>query len=415
MLSIMRRTPFFVARVLAALVLVVSATTLRAQDLTPEQKEAVLKGIENVVMTKAFVPGVDFSKWPEFIAKQKEALDKANDPTAFTSAVNRALREFGFSHIRLQTPRAAAMRGRTQVVGPGLTATKDADGLAIRTVADKGPAKEVGLEPGDKIVKVDGKPADDPKVLDGEKGTKMDIEVKKANGETKTVTVERKEYSIVRPETLTWVDQETAMMRVPTFSAGYDRANIEKLMGEAAKAKYFILDLRSNGGGASNNLNHLLSLLLPDRTAYGVFISKRLATRYGEETKNPATDPVAIAKWAEQKASTRKRSVEPFAGKIAVLINRGSASASEITAAALKENAGAVLVGAPRPGAVLASVFGRLPEGFSIQYPVSDYVTIKGMRLEKNPLVPDAEVTGARDGDKDPVVDKAVELLKAAK
>ena len=43
-------------------------------------------------------------------------------------------------------------------------------------------------------------------------------------------------------------------------------------------------------------------------------------------------------------------------------------------------------------GAVLASVYGRLPHGFSVQYPIDDYVTARGERLEKNPREPDAPV-----------------------
>ena len=64
--------------------------------------------------------------------------------------------------------------------------------------------------------------------------------------------------------------------------------------------------------------------------------------------------------------------------------------------------------------AVLASIYSPLPEGFSLQHPVSDYVTEKGIRLEKNPVVPDVEATGAKGPDgKDPVIEKAIEVLKA--
>jgi carboxyl-terminal processing protease len=392
--------------------LLAAAACLQAQPITQEQKDSVLKGIEDVVLNRAFVPGVDFTKWPEFIAKQKDAIAGATEIPAFTSAVNKALREFGLSHIRLQTPRAAEARTKTTNVGAGVQVRKDDAGLVVRGVVDKSPAKEVGLETGDTIVKVDGKAPTSPDILSGEKGKKVELEVKKASGETKQVTVEYREYSTARVETLTWVDAETAVLKIFTFSAGYNRSNIEKLMTDAAKAKYLVVDLRSNGGGASNNLNHLLSLLLPDGTETGVFVSRRLARKFEEEAKGDPKDPLAIAKWSDQKVKTRKRAVDPFAGKIAVLINRGSASASEIAAQTLREQAKAPLVGTKSAGAVLASVFYKLPEGFSIQYPVSDYVSAKGTRLEKNPLIPDAEVTGIKDGDKDPVVDKAVELLK---
>jgi carboxyl-terminal processing protease len=389
--------------------LLVAAALANAQDITKETKDEVLKGVEDVVLNKAFVPGVDFTKWPEFIGKRKEELDKATDVPGFVTQVNRALREFGFSHIRLLTPRAAENRVRTLTVGVGLSVRKVDDGLEVRSVAQAGPAKEAGIEPGDIVTAINGKAASAVEELEGDEGTKVELKVKKKGGEEKEVTVERKKYSTVRPETLTWLDSETVVLRVFTFSVGYNRANVEKLMAEAAKAKYLILDLRSNGGGATNNMNHLLSLLMPDKTVIGTFVSKSVADKYTKETGKPADDPVEIAKWSDSKMKTVKRSLEPFGGKVAVLINRGSASASEITAASLHEELGSPLVGSKTAGAVLASIFGRLPQGFQLQYPVSDYVTAKGVRLEHNPLTPDVEATGADEE----VIKKAVEALKA--
>ena len=275
------------------------------------------------------------------------------------------------------------------------------------------PAKEAGIEEKDLIVKVNGEKPTRADAVDGEKGAKFHLEIEKADGSIKAVDVELKEYSTVRKETLTWQGDDTAVLRVYTFSTGYDRENLEKLVAEASKkAKFLVLDLRSNGGGAVNNLNHLLSLLLPEGTSYGTFVSRRVVDDYTKEKPGAPMTPEAIAEWAPRKAKTSKLPTAPFAGKIAVLINRGSASASEICAAALKETADAKVIGTQSAGAVLSSVFRKLVEGFSIQYPVSDYVTIKGVRLEANPIKPDVEVTAVRkDNEPDPVIVKAVETL----
>ncbi len=147
----------------------------------------------------------------------------------------------------------------------------------------------------------------------------------------------------------------------------------------------------------------------------GAFISKEDAAAYEKKHGITPNDPVKLAEFKERKYSTFKAKVDPFKGKIAVLTNRGSASASEITAAALREVAGAPLVGTRTAGAVLASVYGRLPHGFELQYPITDYVTAKGMRLEGNPLSPDAEITTRPEGEKDDALDKAIDLLKAIK
>jgi carboxyl-terminal processing protease len=399
---------------MAALCLAATTTAAFAQAITPQEKDAVLKGVEETLTQRAFVPGADLKKWADFLAKHKEAIDKAEDHNSFATSVNRALREFGFSHVRLQTPRAAQARNSTTAVGVGFGARPEKDGLVVTTVLPKSSAEEAGIKPGHKIVAVDGKPADSPTVLSGDKDTEVTVKVKDEKGEEREVKLKRQEFSTVRKETLTWANDDTAVLRVFTFSRGYDAKNIENLIAEAneKKAKNLILDLRSNGGGATNNLQHLLSLLLPGDTVIGTFISRVAATRYAEAKGTTVADPIEIAKWYDRKYRTSKRTVS-FDGKVAVLINRGSASASEICAAALRENAKAPIVGSRTAGAVLASIFGRLPHGYQIQYPVSDFVTAGGIRLEGNPVRPDAEITARSDGDGDPAIDKAIELLKA--
>lgn len=389
-----------------------------AQDLTAEQKTAVLDGIKDVVENRAFVPGVDFSKWSEFITKRQEDLDKATTVTAFGQVVNQALRDFGFSHIRLLSPRAAANRNRTSIItsGASVAASTEKGGLEVRSIRENSPAAEAGLKQGEVIVSVDGNPAKEPTQLEGDEGKKLALEVKGSDGATRQVSVELKRISTVRAETLTWLSDKVAVLKVFTFGAGYGRENIEKLVQEASgKAEVLAIDLRSNGGGAVNNLNHLLSLLMPDQTVYGTFVSKRVFEQYKEANKDKEPTLANIVEWAPNKTRTRLRpSTPPFSGRLSVFINRGRGSASEITAAALKENREAVVIGTRSAGAVLASVFRTLPEGFSLQYPVSDYVTVKGARLEGNPVQPDHEVTGRAEEGKDPVHQKLLEVLGIA-
>lgn len=383
--------------------------------VTAEQKKEVLDRIQEILNTRVYVTGVDLSKWPEFVAKHQENIDKAENTRAFSMAVNRAFREFGFSHINLRTPRAATQR-RTGPVGTGfgVQAEKEGDGLVVRAVFPESPAARAGLQVGDVILEVDGKQPESAAVLSGEGAPASKIKVRRKSGETQEIELQRGQFSTARQDTLRWVDEESAVLKIHSFSNGYSQRRIEELVKEAStKAKFLVLDLRSNGGGATTNLRHLLSLLLPDDTEIGAFISKEDAAAFEKKAGRAATNPQEIAASKERKYRTFKARVEPFQGRIAVLTNRGSASASEIVAAALREQAGSPLVGTRTAGAVLASVYGRLPHGFELQYPITDYVTFKGIRLEGNPLVPDAEVTGRPDGDKDPVVEKAIELLRA--
>ncbi len=384
--------------------------------LTAEQKAEVLKELENTILNRAFVPGLDLAKWPEYLEKHREDLDKAERETDLTRVVNVALRDFGISHIRFLTPRQAENRTRTNVVSIGVMARQENNTLVVTTVLPESPAAKEGIKQGDIITLVDGKAPENATVLTGELDSVVKLKVKSGEVE-RDLEVKRARVSTARPETLTWVNDETAILRIWTFSNGYGRTNIEKLMTEAKdkNAKYVIVDLRSNGGGSVANLQHLLSLFVKPNTDIGTFVGRNTVREY-EKENTPSGDPVVIAAASKDKYRTRMvRDMKPFEGKVAVLINRGSASASEIFATGLRETIGAPIIGTKSAGAVLASVFRPLPHGFQLQHPVQDYVSIKGVRLEKNPIVPDEEITAANQDGKDLVVEKAMEKLKASK
>ncbi|HVT12463.1 MAG TPA: S41 family peptidase [Fimbriimonadaceae bacterium] len=383
--------------------------TPAASTFDAKTKQDILEKLQGIVTSKAFVPGVDFSKWPTFLDTHRSDIDKADNENTFAREVNKVLRQFGVSHISLHTPRATEMRTTGTTSGLGFQIRKVDGGLEVTRVFPESPAGQAGIEPGDVVKEVEGKPADDPAQLRVDVGKTLSLKIAKKGGDTKELTLENKKFSTRYPETLTWIGDDAAVLRLPTFARGYDSKNIETLIQQVdAKAKYLVIDLRGNGGGLISNLNHFLSMFLPTGTPVGTFVSRTVADDYARNHTEGLTDPLVIAAWAERKFKTRQRDgVEPFSGKIAVLINRGSASASEICSAALKECHDAVLVGSKSLGAVLASTYGSLPDGFELQYPVQDYVTIKGERLEGHPREPDLVVDA-----KDDAVAKAIELMK---
>jgi carboxyl-terminal processing protease len=261
--------------------------------LTKETKDEVLAALEEIVTKRAFVPGVDLSKWPEFLAKEREAIDKTEKEPEFVRAVNTAMRNFGISHIRFLAPRAAAARKRTSDIGIGVRARVGKEGLTVAYVFPKSPADVAGIREGEIITLIDGKLPDSAEPLQGEQGTEAALTVRAANGTTRELKLKREPYSTARIDTLTWIGDEAAVLKVHSFSRGYERATIDKLMGEAAKAKYLVLDLRSNGGGATNNLRHLLSLLMPEDTVIGTFISGTPSGTAARLRRTPSSSPRA--------------------------------------------------------------------------------------------------------------------------
>lgn len=386
------------------------------QPIAPENKDRVLSAMQNTIQRQAFVPGVDFGQWPAFLEKRRPEVDSAPDIPSFALAVNSALRDFGISHIRLLTPQNVKTRTTGQAQGFGFGALRGESGLLITAVAPQSPAFQLGLETGDEILEVEGVANPPAVMIPAEQETGLFTIKKKRTGQVKHYMIAKKAYSTDRPNTLTWPEPSTAVLRIPSFSRTYDRKQIEGFVAEVTKkkAKALILDLRANGGGLVANCQHLLSLLSPPGTPFGTSVTRTMAERYAKETGGDMKDMVAVAKWAGPSSKTFKLRQPPYLGKLAILLDRGSASASEITGAVLKEHRNAILIGRPSAGAVLVSLYIPLrdPSGFEVQIPLSDYVSPGGMRLEKNPLKPDITVEAPVSPESDPVVTEALRATR---
>ncbi len=384
-----------------------------ATPLTKETKDEVMKEVNRIVTSVAFVPGVDFSKWNDFIDGEKASLDKADNPGDFVLAVNMALRKFGVSHIVMATPEMATMRRTQKAVGIGVQIQPEVGkGIRVVNVFPESPAALAGIHPGDLIVQANGKKVDNPADMQGAEGTTVEIKVDR-DTKIKTFKIVRKTYSNKRPETLTWVNPTTSVLKIWTFDAAYDQNNVEKLISEASKGRNLIVDMRSNPGGQVTNLIHLMGLLMPERSPIGTFIQRTMVDRYVKETGGKATDLEAIAKFADRPVRAGKPDIDRFKGNIAVLVNGASGSAAEIAAAALQEVIDAPVIGSKSAGAVLVSIMGPLPKGYMLQYPVTDFVTPKGMRLEGHGVEPILETPAVvKFGEKDTAIDKAVLLLQ---
>lgn len=402
---------------LAAALLAPAVWAQSPETLSAEDKADILQSMERTLKEFAFVPGVDFSKIPEMIGRQQDSLNAAGSPDAFAASVNRALSEFGFSHIVFFPPSFGEQRATQQRPGIGVRVLIQETGLRVTDVFPGSPADKSGLKPGDLIT------------LNGDKQVRSTADLRGELGETSTLTivrlgtampvdVTRANYSTVLPETLEEMAPDTAVLKIPTFDQGYDRARIDGLMEKAAKYPNLIIDLRSNGGGRVVNLQHFMSHFIDREQPLGTFIGKGEAMAFEKANGRSATieDLVSVAESTTRKVRAFARS-DRYAGKLSVLVGPATGSASEMAAAALKTHRSATLIGAKSAGAVLASMMMPLQngKGFWIQYPVTDYVTIEGRRLEGQGVMPDIEIDVAAYSDRgDETVLAAVSLMKTA-
>jgi carboxyl-terminal processing protease len=109
---------------------------------------------------------------------------------------------------------------------------------------------------------------------------------------------------------------------------------------------------------------------------------------------------------------------DAYQGKVVVLTDYGSASTSEIFAAGLQEIGRAKVIGETSAGAVLPSVFVKLPTGATFQYVVSDYKSPKNILLENRGAIPDTEIKLTRESlleGRDLQLEEAIKQIKNVK
>ncbi|OHA84042.1 MAG: hypothetical protein A2937_02510 [Candidatus Yonathbacteria bacterium RIFCSPLOWO2_01_FULL_47_33b] len=261
------------------------------------------------------------------------------------------------------------------------------------------PAERAGLKAGDAILKIDKKftagmtVEDAIAIIRGPKGTKVILTIKQ-NGDTKDVAIERD--TIVIPTIDTKLrDDGVFVISLYNFSSNsatlFRGALREFILSGSDK---LLLDLRNNPGGYLEAATDMASFFLP--------AGKTIVTE-DSGTKAP-------------QKSDRSKGYDVFTDKLkmVVLINEGSASASEILAGALREHGVAKLVGEKSYGKGSVQELVEITPETSLKVTVARWLTPNGNWISGKGITPDVEVKFTKkDADKkiDPQMDKAVEIL----
>ena len=264
----------------------------------------------------------------------------------------------------------------------------------LRVLPDN-PALRAGIMPGDIFYKVDGEEvymmssSEIKKRLVGEAGTKVKVTVVR-DGKELDFDLVREEINNVS-EYVTY-DGDTAIITVLRF----DTDTGTKVQEEAAKfaekgVKKVILDLRGNGGGYVAAARDLLSLWLDNQ---------KILT---QESKHFGTESTST--------SGGKALLKDM--KTIILVNKSTASASEITAAALKEYGKATIVGEQTYGKGVVQKLYNLSDGGLLKVTIAEWLTPDGNSINENGVVPDVAVERTSEDInkmRDPQMDKAKAL-----
>ena len=259
---------------------------------------------------------------------------------------------------------------------------KDGKLMVIAPIEDT-PAEKAGLLADDEILSIDGKSTKGITVdkaaeqIRGEEGTQVTLVIKRKDQEPKSYTITRAEIEIKSvsqkiPENIKMPD-DVCYIRLSSFISRNASKEFANIINNSADKKSFIVDLRSNPGGLLSNAIYISDMFLNG----GDIVSTVDRDGYKET----------------QKASHGVLTTKP----VVILVDKGSASASEIFSGAMKDNKRAIIVGTQSFGKGLVQEINKLPNNSGINITIQKYLTPNGTDIHKKGITPDIVVELSED------------------
>lgn len=313
-------------------------------------------------------------------------------------------------------------------VGTGLEVRMVEGQIVATEVAAGSGAAEADLRPGSRLVALDGDEVDSivaclgeeisggerrvlattvvTALLAGEPGSTVRLEIEDGSGSLRTVDLERRLAPGVTtvtfgnlpplPTRLDWRFIERADRRIGLVDFNIWMVPIAPRFEEAVAAMRdadgFVLDLRGNPGGIAALAQGIAGYFVGERESLGTILGRRSEL---ELRINP------------RRVLASGERFEPYEGPLAILVDSGSASTSEIFAAGLQDLGRARLFGEATAGAALPAQAKRLPNGDVLMHATGDFVRPRGERIEGRPVEPDEVVPltrrGLLDGEDEPL------------
>lgn len=247
--------------------------------------------------------------------------------------------------------------------------------LTVIAPIEDTPAEKAGLLAGDEIISIDGKSTKGITVdkaadqIRGEEGTQVTLVIKRKDQEPKSYTITRKEIEIKSisqkiPENIK-MPKDVGYIRLSTFISRNAAQEFSTILTNDADKKAFIIDLRSNPGGLLSNAIYISDMFLNG----GAIVSTVDRDGYKETTR------------AHRGVITSK--------PIVILVDKGSASASEIFSGAMKDNKRGVIIGTQSFGKGLVQEINKLPNNAGINITIQKYLTPNGTDIHKKGITPD--------------------------
>lgn len=312
-------------------------------------------------------------------------VDEVSDEQLIQSAINGMLVSLDPHSSYMDGKDFRYMSEQTQgkFGGLGIEVTMESGVVKVVSPIDDTPAHKAGLKPGDYIVNIDGQPVvgmtlnDAVDKMRGKIGSKVKLTIRRFNQKPFDVTIKREEIKIQTVKS-SIKSEDVAYVRITSFSDNTDKM-VEKAVKDAKKKlkgnlKGIILDIRNNPGGLLDQAVSVSDLFLNQ----GEIVSTR--SRNEEDTV---------------KYNAKKGDIADGL-PIVIIVNDGSASASEIVAGALQDHKRAVILGEKTFGKGSVQTVIPLGKHGAMRLTTARYYTPSGRSIQVKGIEPDVAVKPAK-------------------
>lgn len=381
-------------------------------SLNEAERRKIFEKVVATTSAKFADPSMNGVDWVRVAKEAEGSIVLSADLEEFERRVNEMLQRLGTSHIGFFQGARPKSPGRIAIAATFLKAeTRDGTRWMFQDVHPGGLAANAGIEPGDVLLQLNNQEIVPPGAAAFSLGTDHEAVIRKRDGSTATVTLsvpesQSKKRPLIVPDqvvTSRRLNGNTGYVRVSMFPGilGIDVARDMSAAVSALATEKLVVDLRGNTGGGIGCLR-LMSLLCPDKRGAGYSLGRSQIERRTAKEALPVFDKIPSSQWGVipliVKFGLAGRSVAvsseglgsaPHHGRVAMLVNEHSASASEMVAAFASEYRLAHLVGTKTPGKLVAASSFKVGYGYRVALPVGAYYTWQGTKLEGRGVAPD--------------------------